>query len=142
MGPTTFLPGTHRQLAHSRFDDTAQKDLLLQTSRTMQGPLGVGDAVTYDSRVLHCGGANLALPDQERGSSEQDRYSSASEQDGYRSASEQDGYRSASERVLLYLSFSVPGGLQGANNVASIHSLLAGKHTLASLASLAAPHPL
>ena len=124
MGPTTFLPGTHRQLAHSRFDDTAQKDLLLQTSRTMQGPLGVGDAVTYDSRVLHCGGANLALPDQERGSSEQDSYSSAS------------------ERVLLYLSFSVPGGLQGANNVASIHSLLAGKHTLASLASLAAPHPL
>ena len=124
MGPTTFLPGTHRLLAHSRFDDTAQKDLLLESSRTMQGPLGVGDAVTYDSRVLHCGGANLALPDQERGSSGQDIYSSTS------------------ERVLLYLSFSVPGGLQGANNVASIHSLLAGKHSLASVASLAAQHPL
>jgi len=56
MGPTFFLPGTHSNDAHNRFehDPTA----LLRETVPAIALLEAGDAALYDGRVLHCGGAN------------------------------------------------------------------------------------
>lgn len=63
MGPTTFLPHTHTAAAHHQFDDIAQRDALLRTSSSVVALLQAGDAALFDSRTLHCGGAN----DEHRG---------------------------------------------------------------------------
>lgn len=56
MGPTVFLPGTHSAVAHRRYgtDPVA----FLGETRRVFALLGAGDAVLYDSRVLHAGGEN------------------------------------------------------------------------------------
>jgi hypothetical protein len=58
MGPTVFLPGTHTQEAHRRFNESReQADLLSTTPRTI-GLLRPGDCSLFDSRLLHSGGEN------------------------------------------------------------------------------------
>lgn len=61
MGPTTFLPRTHTAAAHAAFDDVPHgRDTLLRGSGGVEARLAAGDAALFDSRCLHCGGANDA----------------------------------------------------------------------------------
>merc|ERR1712008_660825 len=55
-GPTCFLLGTHSELVHNRFE-RAPADVIQQT-KAASASLSAGDAVIYDSRILHAGGAN------------------------------------------------------------------------------------
>ncbi len=61
MGPTRFYPGTHTSAAHAAFQDSrpgGARERLLERSRCWAPLLRSGDATLYDSRLLHCGGAN------------------------------------------------------------------------------------
>lgn len=69
MGPTTWLPGTHTLEMHEAFQDEttphapgvtteSRKDHLLRTRPSVLGVLPKGSCGVYDSRLLHCGGAN------------------------------------------------------------------------------------
>lgn len=58
MGPTTFLPGTHKPAAHKSFFDDSQKDEFLASARASMATLSAGSAALFDSRVLHAGTAN------------------------------------------------------------------------------------
>ena len=65
MGPTTWLPRTHTKEMHDIFqkDDSGTeeekgKDWLLETQPSVVGVLPKGSCGIYDSRLLHCGGAN------------------------------------------------------------------------------------
>jgi ectoine hydroxylase-related dioxygenase (phytanoyl-CoA dioxygenase family) len=70
MGPTTFLPRTHNPAMHDKFADETKpidgtgscfpKDDLLQTQPSVVGLLPKGSCAIYDSRLLHCGGANIS----------------------------------------------------------------------------------
>jgi hypothetical protein len=68
MGPTLFLPGTHGSCdggaAHAAYSASpASLDALLHARPSAAALLGAGDASCFDSRILHCGGAN-AHPDR------------------------------------------------------------------------------
>jgi hypothetical protein len=58
MGPTTFLPNTHTAAAHAEFDKVATRDAMLKNRPNTNALLQAGDASLFDSRTLHCGGAN------------------------------------------------------------------------------------
>ena len=66
MGPTTWLPNTHTLAVHEIFKDEtiaagaseSPKDTLLRTQPAVLGTLPKGCCGMYDSRLLHCGGAN------------------------------------------------------------------------------------
>jgi hypothetical protein len=58
MGPTTFLPNTHTAAAHAEFDNVATRDTMLETLPNTNALLQAGDASLFDSRTMHCGGAN------------------------------------------------------------------------------------
>ena len=68
MGPTVWLPTTHSVPAHKRFQSIrvecvldspeSPKDRLLRTTPCVVGILPKGSCVMFDSRLLHCGGAN------------------------------------------------------------------------------------
>lgn len=58
MGPTRFVPETHMNSAHRRF--SADKSGFLNTVTSSLALLKAGDAVLYDSRVLHCGTGNIS----------------------------------------------------------------------------------
>jgi ectoine hydroxylase-related dioxygenase (phytanoyl-CoA dioxygenase family) len=68
MGPTTWLPRTHTKEAHERFgNDTpgpnggeSEKDKLLRRGPAVLGLLKKGSCGIFDSRLLHCGGANIS----------------------------------------------------------------------------------
>jgi ectoine hydroxylase-related dioxygenase (phytanoyl-CoA dioxygenase family) len=68
MGPTTWLPNTHTLSAHELFQDDyvspstgeSQKDKLLRTTPSVLGVLPKGSCAIFDSRLLHCGGANTS----------------------------------------------------------------------------------
>ncbi|KAL3909994.1 MAG: hypothetical protein SGARI_002335 [Bacillariaceae sp.] len=68
MGPTTWLPKTHTSQAHSHFKDDAvevggeesPKDQLLRTTPSVLGLLPKGSCAIFDSRLIHCGGANTS----------------------------------------------------------------------------------
>lgn len=61
MGPTSFIPNTHTAAAHAKFDDISQRDAFLQNSSSVVALLKSGDASLFDSRTMHCGGANDGL---------------------------------------------------------------------------------
>lgn len=64
MGPTTFLPRTHTAAAHAAFDaSTAARDALLGETPARVALLRAGDCALFDSRTLHCGGANTERGD-------------------------------------------------------------------------------
>merc|ERR1712048_967032 len=56
MGPTIFLPGTHVDVAHRQFAEQPSK--FMEAVEPTFALLDAGDAVVYDSMILHCGGAN------------------------------------------------------------------------------------
>lgn len=58
MGPTHFWPGTNTTVAHRRFEGDPQG--FLDTLQPAAPLLKAGDSVLYDSRLLHCGGANVS----------------------------------------------------------------------------------
>jgi ectoine hydroxylase-related dioxygenase (phytanoyl-CoA dioxygenase family) len=59
MGHTTYLPRTHTDQAHKIFNaGVKQKENLISVAPAVQTRLKKGDCVIFDSRVLHCGGAN------------------------------------------------------------------------------------
>ena len=58
MGPTIFLPSTHTRAAHRSFDSATTRQGFLAETPHVLSTLEAGDAAIYDSRVLHCGGAN------------------------------------------------------------------------------------
>ncbi len=59
MGHTTFLPKTHVNSAHKIFNGTPKsKENLLKVTPAARSSLKKGDVVIFDSRILHCGGAN------------------------------------------------------------------------------------
>jgi ectoine hydroxylase-related dioxygenase (phytanoyl-CoA dioxygenase family) len=68
MGPTTWLPGTHTVDNHRLFRDESipedsqetNKDKLLRTQPSVLGLLPKGSCGIFDSRLLHCGGANTS----------------------------------------------------------------------------------
>lgn len=67
MGPTTWLPKTHTLQAHELFKDDfapstgeSSKDRLLRTTPSVLGVLPKGSCAIFDSRLLHCGGANTS----------------------------------------------------------------------------------
>ena len=73
MGPTTWIPRTHTKEMHEQFQDESEsssseeesgKDRLLRTQPSVIGILPKGSCGFYDSRLLHCGGANQS--DQSR----------------------------------------------------------------------------
>jgi ectoine hydroxylase-related dioxygenase (phytanoyl-CoA dioxygenase family) len=73
MGPTTWLPRTHTREAHEQFRNESvdprtgesSKDKLLRTTPAVLGLLPKGSCAIFDSRLLHCGGANIST-DQRR----------------------------------------------------------------------------
>ena len=74
MGPTVYLPGTHRDPAAHIALETREEDpddgvadpgeagakerMLRGTPSQLAAPMAGGDSITFDSRVLHCGTAN------------------------------------------------------------------------------------
>jgi ectoine hydroxylase-related dioxygenase (phytanoyl-CoA dioxygenase family) len=56
--PTIFLPKTHTAAAHAEYADILQCDTMLSERPSVVALLNSGDAVLYDSRTMHCGGAN------------------------------------------------------------------------------------
>lgn len=61
MGHTTYLPRTHTATAHEIFNaGIRQKEELIAASPPVITCLKKGDVAIFDSRVLHCGGANTS----------------------------------------------------------------------------------
>ena len=59
MGPTTLLPGTHRDAgAHAALRSPELKADLLRTHPIRIGTAAAGGCILYDSRLLHAGGAS------------------------------------------------------------------------------------
>ena len=61
MGPTIFLPRTNTARAHEQYNDVPQRDAFLESSQSVAALLNAGDASLFDSRTMHCGGANDEL---------------------------------------------------------------------------------
>jgi len=69
MGPTVFMPRTHKEKTHEAFKDEAieegqsesPKDKLLRSRKSVLGTLTKGCCSIYDSRLLHCGSANRGI---------------------------------------------------------------------------------
>ena len=59
MGPTIFLPGTHCQATHARFNSDEKADLL-ENSEYKSALLRKGEVAVFDPRCLHCGGPNTS----------------------------------------------------------------------------------
>ena len=72
MGPTVFIPGSHTEDAHLvrmeefMLNDIDSKDSILLDLPHELSMLRAGDAALYDSRILHCGGANRSMPNKAR----------------------------------------------------------------------------
>jgi len=63
MGPTVFLPRSCTAEAHAAFnagEGSNEKRELLRSAPQQLGLLSRGDASVFDSRLLHCGGANTS----------------------------------------------------------------------------------
>uniref|UniRef100_A0A7S0GNJ1 Uncharacterized protein n=1 Tax=Proboscia inermis TaxID=420281 RepID=A0A7S0GNJ1_9STRA len=62
MGPTSFLPRSHTAATHAAYNDSVPaRDELLQQSSSVAALLRSGDVALFDSRTMHCGGANDAV---------------------------------------------------------------------------------
>jgi len=61
MGHTQFLPKTHTPEIHMLWNvDQDKKEMLLKTREVVQSKLLKGDVSVFDSRILHCGMANVS----------------------------------------------------------------------------------
>lgn len=66
MGPTIFLPKTNTAAAHAAYNDAPQRDAFLASRPSVAALLNAGDASLFDSRTMHCGGANDELGGETR----------------------------------------------------------------------------
>ena len=108
MGPTTWMPGTHTLEAHETFQNEATKDDQLAAGPAVLGLLPKGSCGIFDSRLLHCGGANTC------------------------SSSSESGDSNDSQRAVFYFSFRNPN-VPNAGNPGSIRPSLINQWTLTSL---------
>lgn len=118
LGPTVLLPRSHRAEAHAAFDDPRARRAFLRGAAYTVADLAVGEVLLYDSRALHCGGAN-------EGAEERVVF--------YLSLAASNGSKG-----------KTPGGNGSkgdVHNVRSIHQELRGAHTLASLRAAVLPVP-
>ena len=61
MGPTIFFPSTNTEEWHINYMNRGKElEDLLENDNHMMGVLNEGDAVLYDTNLLHCGSANRA----------------------------------------------------------------------------------
>jgi len=61
MGHTTYLPRTHTERAHELWNTTPkQKEAFIAAQPAVISSLNKGDVAIFDSRLLHCGGANIS----------------------------------------------------------------------------------
>ena len=58
MGPTVFIPASHTREVHRVFDNSKKVNSFLQSTPHLLSTLSTGSVAIYDSRTLHCGGAN------------------------------------------------------------------------------------
>jgi len=68
MGPTSLIPGTHNPAAHAAvcgIEHDSHKELLA-TWPNVDATLRCGDAVIFDSRIIHAGGANCLTSGRRR----------------------------------------------------------------------------
>jgi len=72
MGPTVFIPATHTEDAQLvRMEEFMEDDISKKDSKLLHMPhlnscLSAGSGAIYDSRLLHCGGANRSVPCKSR----------------------------------------------------------------------------
>ncbi|CAE8719638.1 unnamed protein product, partial [Polarella glacialis] len=63
MGPTVLCPGTHNSACHEALEQVPAADrasiATLERFGAVHAVCEAGTAVLMDSRLLHCGGANL-----------------------------------------------------------------------------------
>ena len=109
MGPTTWMPGTHTLEAHELFQNEATKDALLEKGPAVLGLLPKGSCGIFDSRLLHCGGANVS----------------------HLTGGGDDNNR-GTQRAVFYFSFRNPN-VPNAGNPGSIRPNLINQWTLAGL---------
>lgn len=64
MGPTVVWRGTHTAAAHAAWEE--ERVRCLARSQVCVATLAKGDLLLFDSRALHCGGANLPEGGQRR----------------------------------------------------------------------------
>lgn len=57
MGPTSYVPGTHTDVS-AHMDYMRNSLGFLSAADGRSSIMDIGDATVYDSRILHCGGAN------------------------------------------------------------------------------------
>ena len=112
MGPTTWMPGTHTLEAHEIFQNEATKDEQLSAGPAVLGLLPKGSCGIFDSRLLHCGGANTS--------------SSTSSGDNHNNNNHDK------KRAVFYFSFRNPK-VPNAGNPGSIRPSLINQWTLKSL---------
>jgi hypothetical protein len=62
MGPTVFLPRSHTEACHEAYHSKDAPDMeeVLRSHPCVTGIMRCGDAVVFDSRLLHCGSANTS----------------------------------------------------------------------------------
>ena len=61
MGPTLMFPSTHTPAAHCAYAHTGVSEgRVLRELAHVHCTLSCGDAMMMDSRLLHCGGANIS----------------------------------------------------------------------------------
>lgn len=63
MGPTVFLPRSHTEACHEAYHSENATDLedVLRSHPCVTGIMRCGDAIVFDSRLLHCGSANRSM---------------------------------------------------------------------------------
>jgi hypothetical protein len=109
MGPTCFIPRSHSKEAHEEYNESVpRRDELLRNSRSVVALLGAGDGSLFDSRTMHCGGANL------------DRLPSSEVEDVNIDGDDGGGGGGGATRVLLYMSFRNPRAIEPIGNVGSL----------------------
>ena len=130
MGPTTFLPRTNTRAAHAQFDarDAAApgggRDGQLATAAQVVALLNAGDCAVFDSRTLHCGGANRAAP----------RRAAGAAADGGGDDGGDDDDDDPAARAIFYVTFRNPAaGEAVVGNSGSIRPGYVGQITLEDL---------
>ena len=109
MGPTCFIPRSHSKEAHEEYNESVpRRDEFLRNSRSVVALLGAGDGSLFDSRTMHCGGANL------------DRLPSSEVDDVNIDGDDGCGRGGGATRVLLYMSFRNPRAKEPIGNVGSL----------------------
>ena len=61
MGPTVFMPGTHKAGFKELLEDEETRDELIKGRPSSLSLLNLGECAVFDGRILHAGTANVSL---------------------------------------------------------------------------------